>query len=87
LPLFSNSFAAVLSHMTRGKQGTVKVDAERPTMFRRPTKPGFAVPPRDERAPTHGSTLPALIATLSLGLSIVVVLTAMTVAARAEHLF
>jgi hypothetical protein len=56
-------------------------------MFRRPTKPGFAVPPRDERAPTHGSTLPALIATLSLGLSIVVVLTAMTVAARAEHLF
>jgi len=56
-------------------------------MFRRPSKPGFAVPPRDQRARDHGSTLPALIATLSLGLSIIIVLTAMTVAARAEHLF
>ena len=56
-------------------------------MFRRPTRPGFAVPLRDERTPDHGSTLPALIATLSLGLSIIVVLAAMTVAAGAEHLF
>ena len=63
------------------------MDAERPTMFRRPTKFGFAVPSRDERAPDHASTLPALIATLSLGLSIAIVLTAMTVTARAAHLF
>jgi len=56
-------------------------------MFRRPTKFGFAVPSRDERAPDHASTLPALIATLSLGLSIAIVLTAMTVTARAAHLF
>ena len=56
-------------------------------MLRRPTKFGFAVPPRDESAPDHRSTLPALIATLSLGLSILVVLTAMTVSARAAHLF
>jgi len=56
-------------------------------MFRRPTKFGFAVPPRHEHAPHDGSTLPALIATLSLGLSIAVVLTAMTVTARAAHLF
>ena len=61
--------------------------AERPTMLRRPTEFGFAVPPRDERAPDHAGTLPALIATLSLGLSIVIVLTAMTVSARAAHLF
>ena len=51
-----------------------KVDAERPTMFRRPTKFGFAVPPRHEHAPHDGSTLPALIATLSLALSIAWVL-------------
>jgi hypothetical protein len=56
-------------------------------MSRRPTKFGFAVPPRDEYAPEHGSTLLALIATVSLGLSIAIVLTAMTVAARAAHLF
>ena len=56
-------------------------------MFRRSTKFGFAVPPRDECAPDHRGTLPALIATLSLGLSIAIVLTAMTVAARAAHLF
>ena len=56
-------------------------------MFRRPTKFGFAAPPRDERAPDHRGTLPALIATLSLGLSIAIVLTAMTVTARAAQLF
>ena len=56
-------------------------------MFRRSTKFGFAVPPRDECAPDHRGILPALIATLSLGLSIAIVLTAMTVAARAAHLF
>ena len=56
-------------------------------MLRRPTKFGFAVPPRDARAPDHRGTLPALIATLSLGLSIAIVLTAMTVTARAAHLF
>jgi hypothetical protein len=56
-------------------------------MLRRSTKIGFAVPPRDQRAPDHTGTLPALIATLALGLSIVIVLTAMTVSARAAHLF
>jgi len=57
-------------------------------MLRPPkTRFGFAVPPREERAPDHESTLPALIATLALGLSIVIVLTAMTVSARAAHLF
>ena len=56
-------------------------------MLRRPTKFGFAVPPRDERGPDHTSTLPALIATISLALSIAVVLAAMTVTARAAHLF
>jgi len=56
-------------------------------MFRRPTKFGFAVPPREDRAPHDGSPLPALIATLSLGVSTVVVLAAMTVTARAAHLF
>ena len=63
------------------------MDAERRTMFRRPPIFGFAVPARDECAPDHESTLPAWIATLSLGLSIAVVLTAMTVTARAAHLF
>jgi hypothetical protein len=56
-------------------------------MLRRPTKFGFAVPPRDVRTPDHRDTLPALIATLSLGLSIAIVLTAMTVTARAAQLF
>lgn len=56
-------------------------------MFRRPTKFGFAAPTQNDRAPHYGHTLPALIATLSLGLSIAVVLTAMTVTARAAHLF
>lgn len=56
-------------------------------MLRRPTTFGFAVPPRDERAPDHANSLPALIATLSLGLSIAIVLAAMTVTARAAHLF
>ena len=56
-------------------------------MFKDSTKPGFAMPPRDERAPPS-ATLPALIATISLVLSIAVVLTAVTVnAARAAHLF
>jgi hypothetical protein len=56
-------------------------------MSRRPTKFGFAVPARKDYAPEHESTLPALIATVSLGLSIAIVLTAMTVTARAAHLF
>lgn len=56
-------------------------------MFKRTTKPGFAMPTPDERA-SHGSTLPALIAIFSLGLSIAALLTAVTVnAARAAHLF
>ena len=56
-------------------------------MFKRPTKLGFAVPAR-ERAPHYGQAVPALIATLSLGLSIAVVLTAVTLsAARAAQLF
>jgi hypothetical protein len=56
-------------------------------MFRRLPKFGFAVPARKEYAPEHESTLPALIATVSLGLSIAVVLAAMTVTVRAAHLF
>ena len=58
-------------------------------MFRRPTpSAGFAVAPRDERARQREHTLPVLIATLSLVLSIAVVLTAVTMsAARAAHLF
>jgi hypothetical protein len=56
-------------------------------MFKRSTKLGFAMPTPDERA-SHGSTLPALIATISLVLSIAAVLTAVTMsAARAAHLF
>ena len=56
-------------------------------MFKRPTKFGFALPAPDLRAPV-GATLPVLIATLSLGLSIAVVLTAVTLnAARAAQLF
>ena len=56
-------------------------------MFKDPTPSGFAVAPRDERAPHHG-TLPALIATVSLVFSIAVVLTAVTMsAARAAQLF
>jgi hypothetical protein len=54
-------------------------------MFKRPTKFGFASPAQDAHA-SHGS-LPALIATISLALSIAVVLAAMTVTARAAHLF
>ena len=50
-------------------------------MFRRPPKFGFAVPARKDYAPEHESTLPALIATVSLGLSIAIVLTAMSVTA------
>ena len=57
-------------------------------MFRRPTKFGFAAPAQNEHAPHYGLTVPALIATLSLGLSIAVVLTAVTLsAARAGQLF
>jgi hypothetical protein len=56
-------------------------------MFKPVHKPGFAVPAPDARTQS-GSTLPALIATLSLGLSIVVVLTVVTLnAARAAQLF
>jgi hypothetical protein len=55
-------------------------------MFKRPTKHGFAAPPLC--ADTPRDTLPALIATLSLGVSIAVVLTAITFsAARAAQLF
>ena len=56
-------------------------------MFKRSTKTGFAMPTPDERA-SQGSILPALIATISLVLSIAAVLTAVTMsAARAAHLF
>jgi hypothetical protein len=56
-------------------------------MFKEPTSSGFAVAPRDECATNHGP-FPALIATLSLVLSIAVVLTAVTMsAARAGQLF
>lgn len=55
-------------------------------MFKRPNKLGFARPAPDAEAP-H-TTLPALIATLSLVLSIAAVLTAVTLTtARAAHLF
>lgn len=55
-------------------------------MFTRSTKFGFAVPAL--RADAVRDTLPALIATLSLGVSIAVVLTAVTFsAARAAQLF
>jgi len=55
-------------------------------MFRRSTKFGFAVPALRADAPQN--TLPALIATLSLGVSIAVVLTAVTLNAdRAAQLF
>ena len=55
-------------------------------MFKRPRKFGFAMPAPDADAPD--GTLPALIATLSLGISIAVVLTAVTFsAARAAQLF
>lgn len=56
-------------------------------MFKRAIKsPGFAAPTHP--ATRHESPLPALIATLSLGISIAVVLTVVTVnAARAAQLF
>ena len=55
-------------------------------MDRRPTKFGFALPAL--RADAAQDTLPVLIATLSLGVSIAVVLTAVTLsAARAAQLF
>ena len=55
-------------------------------MFKRSTKSGFALPALRTDAPHD--TLPALIATLSLGVSIAVVLTAVTLsAARAVQLF
>ncbi len=61
-------------------------DAESTTMFTRPTKStGFAAP---AYAALRDDALPALIATISLGLSIAIVLTAITVSnARAAHLF
>jgi hypothetical protein len=56
-------------------------------MFKRSTKTGFAMPTPDEGA-SRDAPLPALIATISLVLSIAVVLTAVTMtAARAAHLF
>ena len=73
--------------MEAGKRHGGRLHAERPTMLRRPTTFGFALPLRDARTPDHRGTLPALIATLSLGLSIAIVLTAMTVTARAAQLF
>jgi hypothetical protein len=55
-------------------------------MFKRPPKFGFGMPVADTHAPQ--GALPALIATISLGVSIAVVLTAVTVsAARAAQLF
>jgi hypothetical protein len=55
-------------------------------MFTRSTKFGFAVPVLRTGVPHD--TLPVLIATLSLGVSIAVVLTAVTLsAARAAQLF
>ena len=55
-------------------------------MFRRSTPFGFAVPALHVDAPQD--TLPALIATLSLGVSIAVVLTVVSLsAARAAQLF
>ncbi|HMK80768.1 MAG TPA: hypothetical protein VK438_14025 [Xanthobacteraceae bacterium] len=54
-------------------------------MFRRPpSSAGFAVAPQEERALDRG-ILPALIATLSLCVSIAIVLS--TVTARAAQLF
>lgn len=47
---------------------------------------GFAAPTTSDSHPRHGSLLPVLIATVSLGVSIAVVLTAMS-AARAVQLF
>jgi hypothetical protein len=67
--------------------GAVEGDASSWTMFRRPApSAGFAAPiPTVSRA---GAALPALIASVSLVLSIAVVLTAVTMsAARAAHLF
>ncbi len=56
-------------------------------MFKGSTKPGFAMPTPDERA-SPSATLPALIASISLVLSIALVLTVVTLnAARAAHLF
>jgi hypothetical protein len=54
-------------------------------MDRRPTTFGFALPAL--RADAVQDTLPALIATLSLGVSIAVVLTATFTVARAAQLF
>ena len=55
-------------------------------MFKRSPKFGFAAPARRLAAPQD--TLPVLIATLSLSISIAVVLTAVTFsAARAAQLF
>jgi hypothetical protein len=55
-------------------------------MFRRSSKFGFAAPALRADAPQD--TLPALIAMLALGISIAVVLTAVTFsAARAAQLF
>jgi hypothetical protein len=54
-------------------------------MFTRSAKFGFAVPALRADAPQD--TLPALIATLSLGVSIAVLLTATFSVARAAQLF
>jgi hypothetical protein len=55
-------------------------------MSKAPTKPGFAAPTHED-APRQCDTWPALIATLSLVLSIAIVLTVTMSAARAAHLF
>jgi hypothetical protein len=62
-----------------------KAHASRRTMLTRSSKFGFALPALRADAPQD--TLPALIATLSLGVSIAVVLTATLSAARAAQLF
>ena len=56
-------------------------------MFEHATPPaGFTAAPNAERA-AHGNTLPVLIATASLFLSTAVLLTVMTMSARAAQLF
>jgi hypothetical protein len=86
LPLFPNRFAKVPRDKADGKSGTVE-DVQRRTMSTTLDKSaGFAVP-ADTHAPRYGSALPALIATMSLCVSIAIVLTAAMNAARAAHLF
>jgi hypothetical protein len=56
-------------------------------MFEHPApSAGFTAAPNAERA-AHGNTLPVLVASLSLFLSTAVLLTVMTMSARAAELF